>query len=221
MKFAVIPTANRPEVLQQCLEALLPQVDVAYVIDNGLVRPVPTEGFGENGAYIARVEMASEEFNLSKLWNIGLDLCSAQVPDGEPYEVAIVNDDGIIPPGWFEAVSKAMRESGSAAACSDPDNRLRQPMLHREPGPVGLQTRMLGWAFMLAGEKGLRFDEDMKWYFGDDDMDWRSRQEGGMIMIPGYQVINLYPNAQMTPELHAQTGRDREAFEKKWGMAPW
>lgn len=219
-RFAVVATANRPEVLQQCLDALLPQVDELYVIDNGLERPVPTEGFGDK-AYIARVDM-SDGLNLSKLWNIGLDLAAGQVEPGEEYEVAIVNDDAIVPEGWFDAVVTVMRECGAAAGCSDPDGRLTAPMLHLEAGPVGLQTRMVGWAHIHAGEKGLRYDEDLKFWFGDDDMDWQAREAGGMVMIPGFPVVNQFPNGQMTPELHHQAGLDRETFGRKWnGRFPW
>lgn len=221
-RFAVIATANRPDILSTAIATITDQVDEIYVIDNGLLWPVPAEEFHGNNdkIYIARVDM-SDGLNLSKLWNIGLELAASQVEPGEGYEVAVINDDAIVPEGWFDAVVKTMRECGAAAGCSDPDGRLTVPMLHLEAGPVGLQTRMCGWAHVHAGEKGLRYDENLKFWFGDDDMDWQAREAGGMVMIPGFPVVNQLPNGQMTPELHHQAGLDRETFGRKWMRTPW
>jgi glycosyltransferase involved in cell wall biosynthesis len=230
-RFAVIATANRPHVLRQAIASIVDQVDEIYVIDNGLQEPVPTafhEEFGDK-VYIAQVDM-SDGLNLSKLWNIGLELAAGQVGPEEQYEVAVINDDAIVPEGWFDAVVRVMRfnEDGTpwekpfAAGCSDPDGRLTMPMVHFEPGPIGLQTRLCGWAHIHAGEIGLRYDEDLVWWFQDDDMDWAAREAGGMVMIPGFPVANQFPNGQMTPELHHQAGLDREAFGRKWGgRYPW
>lgn len=222
-RFGVIATANRPFVLRQAIASLVDQVDELYVIDNGLQDPVPTSIHDDffDKVYIAQAA-PRPTVNLSQLWNIGIALAASQVEEGEKYEIAIVNDDAIVPEGWFEAVATAMRAAGAAAGCSDPDGRLTTSMLHLEPGPVGLQTRMCGWANIHAGELGLRFDETLHWWFGDDDMDWRARQAGGMIMIPGFAVVNQFPNGQMTAELHEQAGRDRETFARKWGgLLPW
>ena len=221
-RFAVIATANRPHILGDAITSITDQVDEIYVIDNGLQTPVPTDIHDTNDkVYIAQVDM-SGGLNLSKLWNIGLDLAAAQVEPDEEYEVAVINDDAIVPPGWFDAVVAVMRECGAAAGCSDPNSAIAYPMLHTEPGPVGLQTRMCGWAHIHAGEKGLRYDEDLKFWFGDDSMCWTARQNGGMVMIPGFPVANQFPNGQMTPELHHQAGLDRETFGRKWNNRyPW
>ena len=80
---------------------------------------------------------------------------------------------------------------------------------------------MTGWAFMLAGEKGITADERLVWWFGDDDLDWKSRQAGGTLRIPGYPVQNRFPNGQHTGEREEQASRDRATFESIWGRAPW
>lgn len=221
-RFAVIATANRPDVLNQCLASLAPQVDEIMVVDNGLAAPVPTDVHDRYpGVFLLQVQPESP-VNLSRLWNIGLDVIRESQPAGVAYEIAVINDDAIVPEGWFAAVSTAMRDTGAAAACSDPSGSLATMMIHVVPGPVGLQTRMCGWAHMLAGEKGLRYDEDLLWWFGDDDMDWRSREAGGMVVIPGFTVDNQFANGQMTDVLHVQAGRDRATFAAKWnGLLPW
>lgn len=221
--FAVIPTANRPEVCLQAIESIRDQVDLIYIIDNGTSKRL---GDLENADLskcfpVWRNLNIDGVPNLSKIWNIGLDLAEQVVlsTDLDRWNVAIINDDAIVPPGWMEAVSTRMRFLGGVAACSGSLTGWEILQLH--PGPVPLQARMQGWAFVLAGERGLRFDEELKWWFGDDDMDWRSRGAGGMVMIRDYPVINQFPNGQMTPELQEQANRDRETFKAKWGQTPW
>ena len=232
-KFAVIATRNRPEILADAVMSIRPQVDIVYIIDNGDTDRVPDP---EEGSGIDVIRIVPGEVNLSRFWNIGLacaegavlsaqrnaDPWTVEVTDDDMWEVAVINDDPILPEGWFDAIVKAMREAGAAAGCSDPNGSLQRPMLHTTPGPVGLATRMCGWAHIHAGEKGLRYDEDLKWWFGDDDMDWQSREAGGTIMIPGFAVVNRFPDGQFTPELHEQSNRDREYFAQKWnGLVPW
>jgi len=216
--FAVIPTSDRPEVALACINTIRDQVKVIWVIDNGNRgrKRVPKS----NNYHVLYLDRDEEEsLNLSKIWNVGLEQTQlhavGQMQTGT-WDVAILNDDTLVPDGWFKFVSSEMRGNAAAAACSGPTGRI-----HREPGPVPLHTRMQGWAFMLAGEKGIRANEDLYWWYGDDDLDWQSRQAGGMIMVPGYPVQHLHPNARMTPELQVRSGQDAQAFLARWGRMPW
>jgi len=81
---------------------------------------------------------------------------------------------------------------------------------------------MYGPAFIVAGEKGLRGDERLKWYYTDDYMDWESRKLGGMVIIPGYTVNHLHPNAQVTGAIQEQISRDATLFSEIYGgRMPW
>jgi len=166
------------------------------------------------------------DVNISRWWNMGLDYIDTwnRFAKGfgfaaNKWDVAILNDDAIVPEGWFDAVSGTMRQMGVAAGCSGAPGGM--PVLHTQPGPVSLDTRLCGYAFMLAGERGLRADERIKWYFTDDYLDWESRKLGGMVNIPGFQVRHLYPNGQVTPEIHAQIAQDAQTFVDIYGMRPW
>ena len=141
------------------------------------------------------------------------------VPNGPKYDVAIINDDVIVPEGWFDAVAGKMREFKAAAACSGGTTGM--PVFHTHSGPVPLHTRMQGFAFILAGESGLRADEQFRWYCGDDDLGWRAAGVGGMVMIPGFPVNHLYPNQQVTPEIQVLIAEDMQRFVDKWGQRPW
>ena len=218
-RFAVIPTNGRA-CLKDCLMAISPQVDSTILVytvpwKDGEVRPHPHFG-------VALRDVGSP--NISRWWNEGLDICTQvmDMTEGDTpgrYDVAILNDDVIVPPGWFDAVSDGMRMYECAAACSGAPNS--SPVLLQRPGPVPLHTRLQGFAFILAGEKGIRANEELRWYFSDDYIDWRARELGGMVMIPGHSVNHLYPNEQMTGELHQFSAEDAAKFKEIWGVMPW
>lgn len=215
MKFAVIPTNGRA-CLKDCLAAIEPQVDYTILVYttpymDGEIRPM-------RGMQI-RDTMSPP--NISRWWNAGLNLAEQLIEfDGtdSAWDVAVLNDDVIVPPGWFDAVQAGMRTWDAGAACSGAG---QVPVRYFEPGPVPLHTRLVGFAFMLPGEKGLRANEDLHWYFSDDYIDWKAREQGGMVMVSGYNVQHLYPNGQMTPELQVLCAEGAAKFQTLWGKMPW
>lgn len=216
-RYAVIPTNGR-ECLDRCLAAIRPQVDMVVL--------VKTKEFARHGHHPDPGLITFQDYgdvNISRWWNDGLFTAAETVmkQDHGPtkWDVAIINDDVIVPEGWFDAVTGTMRQLRAAAACSGGSGRM--PLLHTQAGPVPLHTRLQGFAFIIAGELGLRANENLKWYFTDDYMDWESRKLGGMVMVPGFHVQHLYPNGQMTPEIQAQTAVDAQVFQDLYGMRPW
>lgn len=227
MRFAVIPSNNRP-CLRDCIAAITPQVDHVIVVWNGPAAGSDGFSVGHLPDYTALND--GGDVSISRWWNMGLTHARMVVGSSgwgagrsnEPrpkWDVAILNDDAIVPPGWFDAVSQTMRDLKAAAGCSGGHDPM--PVLHTQPGPVGLETRMQGFAFMVRGEAGLRANEDLKWYFTDDYIDWESRKLGGMVMVPGFHVQHLHPNGQVTPEIQAQTAADAQTFVDIYGMRPW
>jgi len=218
-RYAIIPTANRPQVARQCIDAIAPQVDTVFVVDNGDNEPLIDDELYSN-LYVIQYDKQGQVPNLCLFWNLALDVIKMDTRrmGAEQWDVAILNDDAIVPEGWFEAVSSAMRENNCAAASSCGGAMA----IHREPGPVPIMTRMYGPAFIVAGEKGLRGDERLKWYYTDDYMDWESRKLGGMVIIPGYTVNHLHPNAQVTGPIQEQISRDATLFGEIYGgLMPW
>ncbi len=217
-RFAVIPTNGRP-CLKDCYEAIQAQVDASILVYTSPytekeLRPPPGHGVA--------IRDLRKPPNISRWWNQGLDICKAivDVNEFDPiYDVAILNDDVIVPSGWFDAVSEGMREEGCVAACSGGPYANR--IIHKQPHAVALNTRLQGFAFILAGEKGIRANEHLHWYFSDDFVDWTARQQGGMVMVPGLQVNHLYPNGQMTGELQELCAQDAATFHAMWGRMPW
>jgi hypothetical protein len=161
-----------------------------------------------------------DDANISRWWNQGLDAVADVVLEADPgptkWDVAVLNDDAIVPEGWFDAVAGTIRQMGVAAGCS---GGYGMPVLHTQNQAPPLATRMQGFAFVLAGELGLRADEQFVWYCGDDDLGRRAAVAGGMVMVPGFPVNHLHPNGQSN--LHHHIPGDMQRYVDKWGGRPW
>jgi hypothetical protein len=211
-RYAVIPSNGR-ECLYQCVEAIEEQVDQVIVVDTSIKSP----HIYMNHPKI-RVLGVSGRINISRWWNIGLNYAEglAEEATAETWDVAILNDDAIVPYGWFKEVSDMMSYRGSAAGCSGGHN-----ITWDSPSPVPLDMRMQGFAFIVAGQFGLRANEDLRWYFTDDYIDWESRKLGGMTMVKGYPVDHLHPNGQVTSEIQEIIAHDAEVFVSIYESRPW
>lgn len=213
-KGALILTHNRQDLVLDAVAAIRPQVDDVLVIDNASEPPaiVPE---GVNLAFIP-----DQPPNLSKLWNFGFDFFAGLYGD-EPWDAAVLCDDTVAPPGWFDAVTAAMRETGATVGCTNPWGHHHPPSVKRQPDR-DIAGRMIGWAFVLDGTSGIRADEGMTFWYLDTDIDFQARQAGGFVMVGGYPVPNVHPGGYTaTGRYNKQIEQDREAFAAKWGYLPW
>jgi len=211
-------------MLWPCVEAVSPQVDQVAIVDNASSPPVVQEDWTSN-VHVYREELQPP--NIAYMWNTQIDRFTAQEQingnDGRhPFEIAFLCDDVVVPPDWFGRVTSAMREHGAAAGSAHSYSPIGTPIVKREHDG-DIHNRMCGWAFILAGEKGLRADESMKWWFQDTSVDWDARLNGGTVIAPGPIAVNQRPNdfTNSVPGLAEQAGRDREAFGRRWGSVPW
>ena len=208
-------------MLADCIDSVVDQVDRVIVIDNQSNPPIDLEPWhGKAGV----VSVPIDPPNISTLWNVGLALvdASAHQQGHDRWDIAVLNSDVVVPAGWVEALSQAMRATPAVLAYPDQHGG-REQLLHTKAEPVDLRQRITGYAYLLRGEAGLRLDESMAWWYSDDDLDWRARISGGALLVPGAPVEHRCPNGSMydRPELGEQAGRDRETFARKWGRTPW
>lgn len=219
--YAVIPTRGERDVWLQTLCAKLYWDNVQpIIVNNGEVEI--DDNFGRY--IVVKHDFGGELVNLSQLWNIGLQKAEdyhRHIYDGDEFIVAVLNDDVALPSGFVQALGDAILRHDAAGAF--PSAALGREYVLTEPHPVPLGMRMAGFAFALRGSKGLRADQALKWWFGDDDLDWRIRQAGGNVGVPLIGFRHHDPNGYTSrnPELAEQAGRDRETFATKWGMTPW
>lgn len=213
LRFGVIPTNGR-DCIQRALPPLMAQADHVVVVESGpeiIERDYPSS---------VTVLSGGPELNISHWWNVGIDWAAevAKKQGAETWDVAVINDDVIIPDNWFCYVADDMRALNCVAGCSG--GRIGRPVIQRVDGPVDVFYRMLGFAYVLAGEYGLRADEDMKVWFGDDDLGARAAAAGGMVVFPGCNVDHLHPSEQFISQ-QAQIVADRTTFIRKRGYVPW
>ena len=221
-RYAIIPTHDRRTELATCIAALSQQIDTLVVIDNASDPPVDSFALLAPAAELVILRDGEQPPNLSRLWNVGLDYVAklAEAAGRQVWDVAILNDDAVVPPNWFTACATAMRAGTAVVACSGPHGPVQSPILKTKPD-ADVWTRMCPHAFVTRGEVGLRSDETMRWWWFDADWDRRARLSGGVQLITGYPTTNTCANSSTVGVLAEQAGRDRARFAELWGSCPW
>lgn len=218
--YAVIPSRDRPEMLRNLVRQLNRDHVHTIVVDTGYeVRP------RLHNCYFTWVEDYTPG-NISHWWNTGLDkVAEIDKESDSEYVVAVLNDDVVIPSLFVQILAETIVNTNAAAAYPDQHNILlhkKTPyMIHTDTDKVNVFTRLCGYAFALRGSAGIRADETIKWWYGDDDIDFSARMLGGSVLVGGIKVDHLMPNSTTVGELAVQAGLDRQTFIDKWGRAPW
>lgn len=210
MRAAIIPTHGR-ESLEQAVDAIAPQVDEIILIAHNTTRPSQVWPDGE----VQIIPYSEDPPNISHMWNLGLDRAEVL---GANF-AAILNDDAIVPPSWFDGIEFVMEMTGAVAGSRAGDPNFSA--LLTTPEPTQPIHRLSGHAFVLYVSKHIRMDDQFQWWYGDDDIDWQARRLGGTVLVPGEPVEHLYPNQSTTGILREIANEDRVRFEAKWGMHPW
>lgn len=210
--YAVVLTHNRPALLQRCVATLAPQVGLLIIVDNASDPAVEHGGWPPN---VSVCQVPDQPPNLGRLWNEQLNELATWNVD-QPWNVALICDDVIVPPDWYARVRDGLRAHDGTAASAHSYAPAGEAYVLREL--TNGADRMCPWAFMLAGEQGLRADETMHWWYVDTDLDWQARQRRGTVIVPGAIAPNLEVGywTAVKPELGLQAQRDGETFWTKW-----
>lgn len=168
-----------------------------------------------------RVPFAS---GIHVMWNIGLELA-----ERSGSAAAFVNDDVTSSPGAAGVLAGALdADTTLGLLCPNYDGRRLPPSGfqdvdttcgNRYDGSGG----MGGFYMVLAPDlcRLFRFDERMKWYYGDDDVVAWVRSVGRRAAISGLAVCSGNESATIRrdppPDFAMVVERDQVLFEKKWG----
>lgn len=235
-RYAIIPTHNRHQQVTDLAVVMAGQVDLVIVIDNASTPPLRPEDltaardrrpeYPQRPARIWCWRDEEQPPNLSRLWNAGLS-CAAyharnRLSRCEAWNVAILNDDALVPEGWFAPVAAQMREHGAAAAACMP---------HVQGAIIDTSGRnprhLVPWAFIMRGELAadadgpLRADERLRWWGSDNLMNVRAQRNGGTLLVHGPLIQNTGANSSTVGPLAEQAGRDRETFREIEGWYAW
>jgi GT2 family glycosyltransferase len=226
-RYAIIPTHNRPTELARLIDQLQHDVDDIIVIDNASDPPLDTHSFAlDTHARLKNIRILHDNEqppHLYRMWNEGFaEVESCVVARRESaWDVAVFNDDAIIPSGWFDIVANGLRKYDVAVASTASVVITTSDKISHVIGENGIIGRMCPWAFIMRGELNLRADEQFRWWWGDSDFDWMARQHGGVAILAGPVVQNEHANSTTHGKLAEQAGRDGVAFAAKWGKTPW
>lgn len=200
MIVGVIPSLGR-ECLGAAMASLLPQVDRLLLVKTSFY----AHPFANDGRVVAVHDMEQPK-NISRWWNRGLSVAArwAELHGEDTWSVLVANDDIVAPPHLVRTLEGAMRAGTDVLAWpSQPDRGC---------------DKIAGFCFMVRGESGLRADESLVWWYGDDDLLLQAREQGGAVCVPDCSVDHRHPSELTfeSAELSAQTHRDRETFLAKW-----
>lgn len=229
-RYAIIPTHNRPARLLALVVSLGTQCDRIVVLDNASTPPVDEKHLQASVPEHCTVEVIRDEEqppNLARFWNVMFDRC-AEIEKGNldpeaevqwsQWDVAVLNDDSVVPAGWYDVVAAAVRSGGVTVAHTG-DRPLSAPDLLTDFN-FDRSRRMAPHAFVVCGEVGLRADESMRWWAFDDDFSRQAILAGGVLAVPGPVVVNAQANASTVGTLRNQAEKDLETFAAKWGGMP-
>jgi len=191
-RYAIIPTGNRQQdylnVYLQCKE-------------NNII-PVTIATSALAVAYSQGKVIRENEVNISKWWNLGLNwIAEKQFDSDEDYVVYILNDDIELPRGWFDTLQYEIIRGNSGASGER----------------TGSPEKIAGYAFALNGKHDMRFDENLHWYYGDDDIQHQCESEGGFSIVKNLKVINKYARSSEKALLE-QIEKDKEYYQEKYKL---
>jgi hypothetical protein len=214
-RYAIIPTHNRPEQLRELVRSLGTQCDVVVIVDNASAPPVDQADLLDVVPAAVAVEVIRDEEqppNLARFWNLMFDRCAELASGVDEWDIAVLNDDAVVPAGWYQACADGLRANPDAViAHTNPTSPALLKRLFHNPN-----NRMCPHAFVIGGAARLRADESMRWWYQDTDLDFQARLAGGVLSVAGPRVINANANSTTVGELAEQAQKDRAAFEAKW-----
>lgn len=226
--YAVIPTYKRPEMLRRLVGQLNKQGvprDNILVIDNAAHIVMPIEAENQRlwtSLHSLVVPDTNADPHIYRMWNRGLIWAKGVSVPGEPYAVAILNDDISLPPNFVQRMTETLAFSGYTIAFPN-QHGFTHDLRNRVPGATPLSHRMTGYCFVVNGQHGIRLDYNFKWWYGDDDLCWRARADyNGTYMVQDVTVKHFHPSESTNadPRLSSQATVDRELFISKHGRAP-
>jgi hypothetical protein len=222
-RYAIIPTHNRPGRLSALVASLGDQCDVIEVLDNASAPPVDQKHLQSSvpeGCTVYVVRDEEQPPNLARFWNVMFDHIAERNRNdyrrrGDVWDVAVFNDDSVVPAGWYNTVATALREHETAVVAHTGDSPIPAPDLLTDFN-FARSRRMAPHGFVVRGEAGLRADESMRWWYFDDDFCRQAIRAGGVLGVPGPVVVNAQANQSTSGVLVEQAEKDRATFEAKW-----
>lgn len=167
-----------------------------------------------------------EKSGIHKMWNAGADYVASL---GGTHHILYVNDDVTIDEGAIDALAGLLDiYPNVGVACPNYDGRvIPGPFVSVTiacPGRYDGTDGLAGFCFLLRSDiaESWRFDERMKWYYGDNDVVNWVIALGKLAVISGLSTMQTNPSWTKTndppPGFNEIIENDRIIFEKKWSQ---
>lgn len=168
------------------------------------------------------------DINISKWWTLGLDHIASHYGPGDIWDVLVMESDARMTPEDVDTIRSTMRHVGVSMAGADwhhilKDGEWYARLDNKQWIPAGFgadQARLPGMALMVAGERGIRHDPEMRWWLADDDFEWQHRINGGTVLVGGTTMSHVGTQGPLVGERLQAFREDQVKFLKKWGGLP-
>ncbi len=137
-----------------------------------------------------------DPINIHRWWNRGIDIARTF---GADY-IAVLNDDVKLKNNPINKIAYGM-------------NKLKATLGY----PLPYSGHIPGYCWVLDIKSNIRADENLRWWYGDDDIRMQATILGEVIYVP-VEVNHLHPN-QLTSDnkdLMELTKADEILFKTKW-----
>lgn len=216
--FVVVPVKGRLDLTRSLVGQLARDAyDAIFVLDNGS-RDETWNWLCSCPKSLALQAVDATDLGIYAMWNLGIRLARERSP---VCNVAILNNDIRLGIHFLDHLAVGLRSSPALWAVSaNYDGR-------RIEGVEYVQASFksggfAGFAFMTRGEifDAVSFDEEFRWWYGDDDFLAQIEQSGGRVGIVGSATVEHVngggQTAQYTREMLITIERDRRRMWSKW-----
>ena len=204
---------SRLDLLKRMLESLDHSPDHVVIV---ATFPDPLTKDELNGYADSVVLAVSLENHISRWWNLGLDYIASMARTR--HEVLSLSSDYVGAVYSVALLAATMRQHNLTMI--GPDHHSNELRIFRAGEQRHAFTRVPGACWMLAGESGLRVDEQFRWWYSDDDLEMQARQRSGAGVVPGAGLVGG-PDTELSDEKLRWAREDRAKFIQKWKQEPW
>ena len=140
-----------------------------------------------------------EPVNIHRWWNHGIDMARESNAD----YIAVLNDDVKLRNNPINKIAQSMKELNAIIGY-----------------PLPYTGHISGYCWVLDIKSKIRADDNLRWWYVDDDIRIRAALQGEIAYVPA-EVEHLHPNhlTSTNEDLLNLTVEDEEYFKKKWNIS--
>lgn len=205
------------------LRSLLAQLDQSphrVVVVTTLPDPIGTVDIAGFATHLVLFERPGMWFSA---WvNAGLnyiDQVRAGAAYHPPFNVLVIGSDARGTKDSVEALANAM-DQRNLVMCGPNYNPRATGVDILNDRPRTVHDRVPGSCFMLAGEYGLRMDEQFRWWYSDDDLEMQARAAGQVALVADTGLMHDTDH-MLNAEQAEHAIEDRIRFVIKHSIEPW